>query len=370
MPRPVRLSEGQLDALTRYVGLDQDHVELLAEEARASELPVDQIAEHFYDHVLKQRELRDIIERFSTIEKLRLTLTTYVRTMFDGVYDDQHAAQRARIGVVHDRIELPLGAYLGAFVQIDEVVIEHLVARHADDPETLTKALVAWRRVSQTDQAIVAQAFIDARDQRLTELLETLSATSEEVAAQAQEATANVTLCVGATDDGGRSVDATVDAAQQMSSAISQVGEVVDRLREQLDGVEEIVREIGSISDLTKLLSLNAQIEAAHAGDQGAGFAVVAQEVRALAERTAVSLEAIAGHNKDTGRSLDEVRTAVEEAVSKVDDVRGSADATRARFADVRQAVGEVATMIEEINGGMEQIVDHASRRAAEASFA
>ena len=359
---PDGLHEARFATLARYVGLNAGHVESM--RALAAEHPVDAeaIAESFYDHVLRQPDLRDIIERNSSVDRLRATLIQYVGTLFAGRYDDGIAEGRAQIGLVHDRIRLPLGAYLGAFVQIDAVVVRTLCDTMGHDPQALADALLAWRRVTQTDQAIVAQSFIDARDERLASLMESLTATSEEVAAQTEEATATVRETVSEAEAGSAAVSATADAVEGLRSAVATVDEQLGILRGQIEGIGSIVKEIGEISELTKLLSLNARIEAARAGDHGRGFAVVAEEVRRLAERTEDSLRTIASHNQGSTTSISEVAKALELAQSQVATVEDGAERSRQSFDKAASAVDEISGMIAEINGGMEGIVAQATR--------
>lgn len=355
----VHLSDPKMATITRYVGIDQGHLNLLAEVAHSAPSG-DEVTRTFYDHVLAQPELRDIIERNSSVDRLRSTLEVYFASLFDGRLDDAKGQQRERIGRVHDRIELPLGAYLGAFVQIDELVIRSFCRELADQPDVLADVLVAWRRVTQTDAAIVAQSFIDARDERLQTLMEALTATSQQIAAQTQEANASIQECVRASDRGSAAVGDTVNAVETMSSSVGRVIEQVDVLKGQNSDIDSIVDDIRQISDQTKLLSLNARIEAARAGEHGRGFAVVAEEVGALAQRTADSLQAIAEHNLRSTESLDGVAGALNDAVAGVHAVEGSAAETRSGFETTATSVREVAQMLEEITHGMTAMLEQA----------
>ena len=356
---PAGLHDTAYRTIIRYTGLTEAHLELLRTAQNDHPVDAEKVAEHFYASVLQQPELREIITRNSSIERLRSTLVNYVATLFAGRYDDQIADGRKRIGEVHDRIDLPLGAYLGAFLEIDESVFRTF-AEAAEDIDSLVETIVAWRRVSQTDMSLVAQSFIDVRDARLQAVLEQLSATGEEIAAQTQEATASVRRSAQLAEDGAVATADTVEAVEALRGAVTVVHDEVESLRSQIAGIEEIVKEISAISEQTKLLSLNARIEAARAGEHGRGFAVVAEEVAGLAERTATSLQRIGENSRGSNASIDSVVTALETAGSEVARVESGAGDTRQRFEAAAEAVNEVARMVDEINRGMEAMVNDA----------
>lgn len=355
----IRLADRELQAIVDHTGLTADHVRLLGELAPHLDDLTAEITQGFYAHVLASGALRAIIDRHSSVERLETTLAQYVRTLWSGVYDDRTAAHRVVIGKVHDRIQLPLGAYLGAFVQIDRVVMGRIVERVAE-PELLAEALVAWRTLTQTDVAIVSQAFIDSRDARLSELLETLSAASEEVSAQTEEATGTVNSAVDATERGVGSIDRAWSAVENMRDSVGEVRERARQLKIQLHAIENIVETIGGISAQTKLLSLNARIEAARAGDQGRGFGVVAQEIGDLAQRTEKSLADISEQSTASEAMLGAVVEAVDTAVAEVGGVERATTEAREGFADVQTAAGLVREMVGEIQSGLAAIVDQA----------
>lgn len=140
----------------------------------------------------------------------------------------------------------------------------------------------------------------------------------------------------GIVDKGNYSLQASVQTSTQVSTDLEQASTVISRLNEQAYNIEEIVATISGLADQTNLLALNAAIEAARAGEQGRGFAVVADEVRQLAGRTSTATIEIGQVVQENRELTGQVSTAIN-AVTEV-------------AALSRQQVQEVEHIMEEIH--------------------
>jgi methyl-accepting chemotaxis protein len=162
---------------------------------------------------------------------------------------------------------------------------------------------------------------------------------------------------------GGKVVDDTVQGMKRIASVVNKSAETVKELGKSSDQIGEIIGVIDDIADQTNLLALNAAIEAARAGEQGRGFAVVADEVRKLAERTTKATKEIAGMIKKiqvdtTGavKSMEEGTQEVERGIVLADKAGTSLKEIVGVSQKVTDMVTQIAAASEQQSSASEQI--------------
>jgi methyl-accepting chemotaxis protein len=155
--------------------------------------------------------------------------------------------------------------------------------------------------------------------------------------------------------NGAKHVQETVGEMNTIAGSVESSTQVVRRLGEQSQKISGIVGVIREIADQTNLLALNAAIEAARAGEHGRGFAVVADEVRKLAEKTATSTQEIAAM---IGEIQQGTRTAVkqmEEGSAQVATGVTVAGATGTAMTSIEAGAGKVLTAVDEISSALQE---------------
>ncbi len=180
-----------------------------------------------------------------------------------------------------------------------------------------------------------------------------MSATAQEVASSAEAAVGSAQSVNRETVSGRALVVAQVGGIQRLASEIEQSVQVINQLAGDSQAISQVLDVIKAIAEQTNLLALNAAIEAARAGEQGRGFAVVADEVRGLAQRTQKSTAEIE-------QMIARLQNGVGAAVNAMHASQALAEGTVGQSAQVEQA-------LENILGAVGQIVDQNQQIAAAA---
>ena len=148
---------------------------------------------------------------------------------------------------------------------------------------------------------------------------------------------------------GGQVVEDTIKGMMRIAEVVKKSAATVEALGKSSDAIGEIIQVIDDIADQTNLLALNAAIEAARAGEQGRGFAVVADEVRKLAERTTKATKEIAGMIKQIQKDTTEAVDAMKKGKQEVDAGKELANKAGEVLNDIiqgAQKVSDVAALV------------------------
>jgi methyl-accepting chemotaxis protein len=193
-----------------------------------------------------------------------------------------------------------------------------------------------------------------------------MGATVHEIARNANETANAAKQSATETDSSQRIVNSSIEDINSLFGKMQSASEVIKTLAHDVGGISSVLEVIRGISEQTNLLALNAAIEAARAGEQGRGFAVVADEVRTLAQRTQESTEEInsmihklQGGAKDAVTAMDEGIETAKSSVENADKAGESLDNITAAIGIITDLSIQVATATEEQSSVVEELNSH-----------
>lgn len=181
------------------------------------------------------------------------------------------------------------------------------------------------------------------------------------IATRAEDVTMSAKQSAEAAVVGNDKINETIAQMNLINNTVGRLGQIVDTLGKSSEEIGQIVEVISSIAGQTNLLALNAAIEAARAGEHGRGFAVVADEVRKLAEQSSNSTQKIADLIGTIQSGIREAVEAMKISSLEVQDGMSLVDEVGSSFVQIQESAVQVATQVEEVTMTAQQLAAGAS---------
>ena len=287
----------------------------------------DYILNNFYDRLLMIDEFREIIEKRSAVERLKKTFDRHFISLFTDELNLEYVFKRRKIAYTHAQIGVLPNWMISAYTLINQLIIPLIVKKCKNDNYEMLDILLAYDSLVTIDQQIIVETYIEIQggsvvnglgeiikyntqlDQikgliqfqevqqqdviQASELMEQLDESIEEIASSVGDISLHTQKSLEELNSDLSSLQHVTNILKNTDEGQQIVQQDVSRLVERVNSMAKLMELIKGIADQTNLLALNASIEAARAGEAGKGFAIVAEEVRKLADGTKTSVESI-----------------------------------------------------------------------------
>lgn len=192
-----------------------------------------------------------------------------------------------------------------------------------------------------------------------SQAMNTISDHVQRIANHTDAVTSKAKHAFANTMDGNKAVQAVIGQMNAIRNTIKLVERAVSSLHTRSGEIDNIVQSITGIAGQTNILALNAGIEAVRAGAHGHGFAVVAAEVKKLAEQSASSANQITELIRDIRTEIDRSSRSVSEVTTSMEDGMRKAELAGELFAEISGSVEEVSEQIQEVSSAIQQMILH-----------
>ncbi len=268
-----------------------------------------------------------------------------------------------------------LAQWFNTFIEKVHVIISD-VSTTASELNASTEKLS--HTAKETEQGVINQ---QAEIQQVVTAVREMAAVVDDVANNVTQTADNAEEADREANSGKGVVTRTMSQIENLAADINAAADVIDKLRQETDSIGSVLDVIRGIAEQTNLLALNAAIEAARAGEQGRGFAVVADEVRTLASRTQTStqeiqemIERLQSGAREAVQMMEKGTTQAEESVRQAEEASRSLEAITGGVGSIKDKTNQIASASEEQSAAtreMERNMDNiagVARQTAEGS--
>lgn len=363
------------------------------------------IIDSFYDNLLKDEHVTNIVNEHSTVNELSRTLQRFLDQFFSGNVDEEYVQTRVKVGEVHSKINLSANYFIMGYNLIVQYISTILMEKLNSRPNQMINLVLAVQKLAAFDQQLIVDVYyettfkgflhdvsnmlnnvtelditqdlIESMDKQIMEA-HSVTAATEEMSSSIQDVSDHAVRVAEGTRDAVEAAENSQKVIDNALQDIEEVGKVYDvvmddvnQLGNEIDNTHEVIDVIKEIAEQTNLLALNASIEAARAGEAGQGFAVVATEVRKLSEHTKEQIQQITVNMNTLQNVSRQVTSRIRDTGESVEkSVNGSRQAGEElnKIIQTMQSINEETTQIAAMSEEQSSTVVEISERNAHMS--
>ena len=211
---------------------------------------------------------------------------------------------------------------------------------------------------AQSEELSAAAEEGNASIEESNDLINQMAANIQQISASTEEVTSFAQETNSQTQDGSENISDTIRSIRDINQSVTETITAIDTLEDNSEEIGQIVNLITNIAEQTNLLALNAAIEAARAGEHGQGFAVVAEEIRDLAEETSQATEDISNLIKKTQDNIEVGLAAIKDVDHKAKEGEKIATNTGQVFEVIEEASEETTAHVEETSEAAQDLAE------------
>lgn len=297
-----------------------------------------------------------VVSRLISRPVVRLKSSVETIASGDLTADDLSVTNKDEIGELVHSFTVMKNNLRGLIQQV-RISAEQVAASAEELTASAEQTSKATEQIASTVQEVASGSEQQAASVgQSAQIVQEMAQGIQQIAANAQQVSASSIQAAQVAEEGNRAIQTAGEQMGSIHDKVNDLAAIIKELGERSAEIGQIVQVISDIASQTNLLALNAAIEAARAGEHGRGFAVVADEVRKLAEQSAASanqihdvISLIHGQMEKAVTSMDQVKDEVNEGMDVVTQAGTS-------FAHIQRSVNDVAVQIQEVSASAQQM--------------